>query len=367
MINPKDYSSFLSRHPFDFVPRAEKQKQDNYSAFYEEDMVKLPFYRNDENQVVLALYYPMAQSVSVIIQRKPVVLKKDGDYYTCILDLNDGIYPLNVIVDGNAVIDPFLPIGYGHNQTYNYIHLLSRDSDFSEKDVNHGSLVSYTVFNSVTMRNDRLFVYVPYEYRKDQSYDVLFLQHGFGENEIAWISQGRINLLCDNLIAENRIKPLLVVMADGMLYKKEEGEIRLLTYRFKDYLFDDLLPFVGKHYNIKDLYIAGLSMGSMQASVTALENPGVFKGVGLFSGFMSDLMSGYKAHLLPDKIKALCENGFLMRCIGDEDRFLPLFEKEDLLLKDVNHVRKIYHGEHEWNVWRQAIVDFLLLRENVYE
>jgi len=367
MINRDDYKSFLSVRPIDFVPRIEKQKQNNYTEFKTEDMVDFPYFRNKEGKVTVKLYYPKAGSLVLMLQRKPVEMRKEGDYFLLDTDLADGIYPVTVIVDGNMVLDPFLPIGFGHNQPFNFIDLIDKDAYWAEKDVPHGHVESHYLYNSVTQRNERVFVYLPAEFDPSKKYDVLFLQHGFGENETSWLSEGRIDFICDNLVAERKIEPLIIVMSNGMLYRKEEGRIKMLNFRFKDHLKEDLLPFVEKTYSYKDLYIAGLSMGSMQASITAIEYPDLFKGVGLFSGFLSDLISGYKEHLLPEKITTLSQNKFLMRGIGDTDRFLPIFEKEDVLLKEIDHVRKIYHGEHEWNVWREMIVDFLILREQHHE
>ncbi len=364
MINQDDYKSLLSIRPIDFVPRIEKQKQNNYTEFKTEDMVAFPYFRNEEGKVTIRLYYPKAGSVVLMLQRNPVKMAKEGDYFLLKTDLEEGIFPVVVTVDGNMVLDPFLPIGFGHNQPFNFIDLIDKNAYWAEKDVPHGHIESRYLYNHVTKRNERIFIYLPSDYDPSKKYDVLFLQHGFGENESSWLSEGRINLICDNLIAEGKIDPLIVVMANGMLYREEDGKIKMLSYQFKDYFMDDLLPFVEKTYSYKDLYIAGLSMGSMQASITAIENPDLFKGVGLFSGFLSDLICGYKEHLLPEKIKTLSQNKFLMRGIGNTDRFLPIFEKEDALLNGVDHIRKIYHGEHEWNVWREMIVDFLLLRES---
>ena len=364
MIDMDDYRSFLSFRPLDFVMEYSRQASGSYNDLRREDMIDLPYKREKDGKVSIRLYYPKAKNVVMMFQRKPVPMIKEGDYFTFSADWKDGIYPIALIVDGNMVIDPMLPIGYGHNQPFNYINLVDRNSVFAVKDVPHGSVQSFLLKNSVTGKEDRIFVYIPAGYGDNNcEYDVLFLQHGFGENETAWLSEGRIDNICDNLIAEGDITPLLIVMANGMLYEEEDGIIHMMHHRFGEYLKNDIIPFIEKQYRCMDHYMAGLSMGSIQTSITALEDPELFKGVGLFSGFLSDPISGYRDHLTPEKIHSLLNNAFLMRGIGDSDRFLPVFEKEDQLMGSFEHFRKIYHGEHEWNVWREMIVDFLLLRE----
>ena len=363
MTNQDDYRSFLMQKPVDFVPLNEKQQINNYNDFKSEDMVSLPYFRNDSGKVVVKLYYPNATEVDLMIQRRTVMLEKQGDYFTCELELANGIYPVMISVNGNSVINQFLPIGVGHNQPVNFIDLISEDDAWAFRNVPHGTVQAAYIHNSVTDEADRIFTYLPAGYDKDRCYDVLFLQHGFGENETAWLSEGRINYIADNLIAENKIEPLIIVMANGMLYRHEEGKVKMMTSDFRNYLTEDIIPYVKKHFQVKDMYIAGLSMGSMQAAITALMNPQMFRGVGLFSGFLSDLITGYKEHIDPARIKELCKGAFLFRGIGDTDRFLPIFEKEDLLVSGFEHTRKIYHGEHEWNVWREMIIDFLKLKE----
>ncbi|MBQ8996025.1 MAG: hypothetical protein IJ091_09430, partial [Oscillospiraceae bacterium] len=318
-----------------------------------------------EGKAVIKLYYPKADQVVLMLKRRPWPMVKEGDYFVLETDLENGIQPVVVMVDGSIVVDSFLPVGIGHNQPFNFVDFVSDEDPWAEKTVPHGSLQSWQVFNSVTGKTDRLLVYVPAYYfdHPEDLLDVLFLQHGFGENETSWLSEGKIDNIVDNLIADGKIRPLLVVMATGMMYKTEGEDVLMLHSRFNEYLKHDIFPVVKKQYRCGDYYMAGLSMGSIQTSITVLEDPEMFKGAGLFSGFLSDPISGYSDHLAPERLKVFCEKSFLMRGIGDTDRFLPIFEKEDALMSGITHERKIYHGEHEWNVWREMIVDFLMLRE----
>ena len=104
----------------------------------------------------------------------------------------------------------------------------------------------------------------------------MYLQHGFGENETSWVWQGRIANLMDNLLATKKAERMLVVMADGML-RSPENEEELAHGLFPDFFKKDLMPFIESKYAVRTdregRAIAGLSMGSMQAAMTAFPNP----------------------------------------------------------------------------------------------
>lgn len=202
-------------------------------------------------------------------------------------------------------------------------------------------------------------------------YPVLYLQHGFGENESGWVWQGRIANIMDNLLAQKRAVPMLIVMADGMM-RTYEGEAEKLTQqKFVPFLTEDLLPFVEKRFRVrKDVdgrAIAGLSMGSMQASMIAFPRPALFGWIGLFSGFLRNYIgveevdSSHLAEVLANPEEFNRTTRLLFRAMGNQDVFFRSFMEEDQICEDyhLHQVRRVYEGAHDWNVWRKCACEFL--------
>ena len=365
ILQAEDYSSYLSFTALDLVPK--QLEQVVRSDLHTSDMVKRPYSILENGDVKIELFFPKAHSVFAFINKEPFQFEREGDYFTKTLFLQSGLSSIVVFADGNQVLYPYLPIAYGHNQPMNFIRLPFKDYCEINSSVPHGSVTTYFIPNSVTGNMSRIQVYLPPDYRAEKTTDVLFLQHGFGENDISWVGEGRINFILDNLISSGRTTPLIVVMADGMLRKiDEDGTIHLYISEFKDYLTDDIIPFIRDRFNLRKYFIAGLSMGSIQASICGLEHPDLFSGIGLFSGFVNDPLSGYTEHIKPENFEELAQRHVsFFRGIGDSDRYMKAFLADDRFLESINfsHERRIYSGAHEWNVWIEMIADFLDLIE----
>ena len=172
------------------------------------------------------------------------------------------------------------------------------------------------------------------------------------------------------------VKPMLIVMADGMMRCTEEnGSVIHRPELFTEELIEDVMPLVENRYRVKNggkyHAIAGLSMGSLQTCMTVFINPGLFEWAGLFSGFMSNIFDGNDTHL--ENLKQNADSfehsiRLFFRAMGKADPFWPVFEKDDRFCEEygIRCVRKVYDGAHTWNVWRSCIKDFLplLFREN---
>ena len=334
-----------------------------------------------DNSHWLQLYEDGANKVEIIIEDSTYVMTNCGNgRFVLRLTFDKGFHYLQIMVDGRETISSLLPIGYGYSRPMNYLDLLDGAEFFALKDVPHGDIRAEVFFSNVTEEWERCLVYTPPAYDKTgQIYPVLYLQHGHGENEIGWSSAGRISFILDNLIADKRAVPFVVVMNNGFVQKKVEGAPgghvtdHLL---FEDLLLQDVIPFIEQKYRIgnsRDMRgIAGLSMGSIQTSILACRHPNMFSEVGIFSGFLHDWISGSEldgAH--HNKSNSEFLNVFhnrefrsnfrnFFRGIGDHDPFLHYFQEDDAFLSDcgVKTERKIYHGGHDWNVWRSCIYDF---------
>ena len=306
--------------------------------------------------------------------------KIDGDEWEIELPFCTAINYIQIVVDGNENLEAILPITYGYSRPYNYIELPEYEEDFfALKNVPHGSVRREYFFSHMTEEWESCMVYVPFEYDSDPDkvYPVLYLQHGHGENEIGWSMAGKVNLIMDNLISEGKAQPCVIVMNNGMVQKKEGDEHIVDHLLFEPMLMEDVIPFIEGRYHVGGCKarrgIAGLSMGSVQASMIACNYGDMFSEVGIFSGFLHDWISASpldmschkesdNAHLdaMNDADEFNSRFNTFFRAIGNEDPFLEHFENDDSLCREkgINCTRKIYEGTHDWNVWRKCIYDF---------
>lgn len=295
-----------------------------------------------------------------------------------------GIHFVQLLMDNTPVLSPYLPIGYGYCRPYNYVTIPTEDECFhSVKDVPHGEVRKNYFYSTVTSSWGGMVVYTPpcYETETDKKFPVLYLQHGHGENEMAWTTVGRMNWILDNLLAEKKIKPFLVVMNNGMVQTEVPSRGRVVDYTlFEKSLLKDIIPFVEAHFRViknkENRALAGLSMGSIQTSRTAFAHPDYFSGIGLFSGFMHDFLQGSKLdmidrgasdqshlQLLDNPERFHKEFKVFFRAIGNGDPFINEFLADDKMCKEkgIYCERKVYQGIHDWNVWRMCIRDFAQL------
>lgn len=297
-------------------------------------------------------------------------LETDKDVWTVDLPLDPGFYYVSLYVDNCLVLNPFLPIGYGCCRPINYIEVGPMENFCQMKDVPHGTIRHEYFFSSATGRTETCICYVPPGYEESgEEYPVLYLQHGFGENERGWIWQGKVNHIMDNLLAEGKAVPMLIVMANGMVMTEcGDGKVRLKHELFLDELTQDVIPFIEKKYRVKtgrqNRAMAGLSMGSMQTSMLVGRRPELFAWAGLFSGFLHNLVGSQpdNSHLEEIRKPEFSQHmNLLFRGMGRQDDFWKNFEEDDAFCQkyDVACVRREYEGGHDWNVWRKCIHDFL--------
>jgi Enterochelin esterase and related enzymes len=331
----------------------------------------------------LRLNFLAAEAVRVeaAIHGEKYALEK-GDNGLWSLDVHigrSGFNPVVFYIDGTEVLNPLAPVGYGASRPINYVNIPDKESDFYLcKEVAHGSVVQEYYFSKTMNCMKSCLVYTPAGYMKEtgEEYPVLYLQHGHGENEQCWIHQGKANFIIDNMIAENKMKPCIVVMNNGMVQKDVEGLRKFNSFYLEELLLEDCIPFIEARYRVKtdkwSRAMAGLSMGSLQTSIITMKHPDLFGYVGVFSGFVEAF-----GMLAPDDLSYLkeldhkkkFEEDFkvFFRAVGEEDyvaleRFASdskLFAKKDLAPQSCPvHIERIYPGEHEWNVWRMCLRDF---------
>ena len=226
--------------------------------------------------------------------------------------MDEGFHYYHLTVDGGTFNDPGTANFYGSIRWESGIEIPAHDQDFyALKNVPHGHVQEILFPSKSTGTNHRAFVYTPPGYGKDagKRYPVLYLQHGWGENEFAWNNQGHANLIMDNLIAEGKTKPFIVVVAYGMTndVKFGSGLARFDIKPFQTVLVDELIPYVDANFSTQSdrahRAMAGLSMGGMETKTITLANLDKFSHIGLLSGGTISMDDVSKTPGFKDKVK----------------------------------------------------------------
>ena len=238
--------------------------------------------------------------------------------------------------------------------------------DQARTNIPHGKIDTVT-YHSESVGNDRkMLVYTPPGYSSSKTYPVLYLLHGIGGDEKEWFDHGAPNVILDNLYAENKIQPMIVVLPNGRAQKDDRatGNVYATAPAFavfdKD-LLGSIIPYVESHYPAKkdrlDRALAGLSMGGGQSLDFGLANLDTFAWVG---GFSSAPNTFPPAQLVPDPKSAAQKLKLLWVSCGDQDGLINISQGVHQYLK-ANNVPHIWHldsGKHEWPVWKNDLYLF---------
>jgi enterochelin esterase-like enzyme len=287
-----------------------------------------------------------------------------------------GFHYYELIIDGVRVNDPGSDTFFGTGKPTSGIEIPEKGVDFYHaKDVPHGEVRSRWYTSRVTGQTRHIMVYTPPGYDADTQtrYPVLYLQHGGGEDETGWTRQGKMNFILDNLIAEKKAVPMIVVMERGYATRAgaaAEPKGKGFNFgAFEDVVMKDLIPLVDSTYRTladrEHRAIAGLSMGAAQAMQIGLNNLDTFSAVGAFSGAGKvDPRTAYggvfaDAAAFDKKVRLLyLHSGTVGLDAGIHKGAKALFE---MLRKggSQNVVFRDLEGQgHEWQTWRYALHDF---------
>jgi len=164
---------------------------------------------------------PDAQKVQVDLGKKYDMQKDTGGYWIATTDsISEGFHYYSLLIDGVAVCDPASQTFYGMGRMASGIEIPFAGGDYyAEKDVPHGDIRIKKYFSSITRSWREMYVYTPpgYDSIMTAKYPVLYILHGGGEDQTGWATQGKTDLIIDNLIAEGKAKPMIVVMPDANL------------------------------------------------------------------------------------------------------------------------------------------------------
>jgi enterochelin esterase family protein len=244
--------------------------------------------------------------------------------------------------------------------------------------VPHGEVREHWFYSKVTESYRRMFVYTPPGYDKDLTtrYPVLYLQHGAGEAENEWTHSGKMNFILDNLIAEGKAKPMIVVMNNGFATRPSQAGLTLTGNArwsaFEEMLINEVIPDIDSYYRTKpdrgNRAMAGLSMGGMQTLTIGVNRFDYFSHLGIFSGVPAnhaDLVKGIIA-----EGEAFNKKGNLLwfGAGTEETSFINRQKELEELLKKSGINAKFFISEgtaHEFMTWRRCLYQFapLLFRE----
>jgi enterochelin esterase-like enzyme len=368
---------------------------------------------NSERRVRTSVPAPQANKVQLDIGGKKFDMTKDDKgVWTGESDPQDeGFHYYQLNIDGASVPDPGSLYFYGASRWGSGIEIPAKDQDFyALKNVPHGQLCESYYFSKTSNSVRHVYIYLPPEYDKNSTkhYPVLYLQHGMGENETGWGNQGHANLIMDNLIAEGKVTPFIIVMENssinmggapraarpGMGGAPGQGGPQgqsapqaanpaapqgapagngnaprmgaggpmggmNVSGQFEKILFNDLIPYIESNYRVipdqAHRAMAGLSMGGMQTHSIVVANPDKFSYVGMFSSGTFSPTEIKDINSFKKEVKVV-----FMSFGGREGGSSRIQDAADewnkVGIKGVSYVSP--ETAHEWQSWRRSLHEF---------
>ena len=365
---------------------------------------------NSQRMVRAQITAPDAKFVGLDIAGKIYTMTKDenGVWTGTSEPQDEGFHYYQLNIDGASVPDPGSLYYYGASRWGSGIEIPSEDQDFWQvKNVPQGSMSEVFYYSTYTEKMRRCHVYLPAEYftNPDKKFPVMYLQHGMGENEYGWAEQGHTAQILDNLIAEGKAVPCIVVMDNGLNTRRlgEQGGFGGFggqrpqgaagpgnfngprpaggrpqggqggprrggfggfggfSEGFKNVLFNDIIPMVEKNYRViadpQHRAYAGLSMGGMQAREITLANPDKFAYVGSFSSGAWNVDQVKNSEGFAKNVKLLFMSGGGKENMGCVEAAKNI--KDKLGMNAVGYESP--GTAHEWHTWRRSLYQFAQL------
>ena len=387
------------------VPSVQAEADDFKAASTNQENKQFPAV-NSKRQVRAQILAPKATFVGLDIAGKIYEMTKDenGLWTGTSEPQDEGFHYYQLNIDGANVPDPNSLYYYGASRWGSGIEIPSDDQDFWQvKNVPQGSVSEVFYWSTYTEQMRRCHVYLPHEYftNPTKKFPVLYLQHGMGENEYGWAEQGHTAQILDNLIAEKKAVPCIIVMDNGLNANRPGeqggfggprpqrpqgaqgagprgqrpqgapgqagprrggfGGFGGFSEGFKNVLFNDIIPMVEKNYRViadsQHRAYAGLSMGGMQAREITLANPEKFAYVGSFSSGSWSVDQVKESNGFTKNVKLLFMSGGGKENMGCVDAAKKIHDELGM-----NAVGYESPGTaHEWHTWRRSLYQFAQL------
>ena len=333
---------------------------------------------HEDNSITFRVKAPDAQKVTLHFDEWDVVPKamvKDehGTWSVTIDPVAPRLYQYIFEIDGIRTVDFANPLVKAGTSVYgSVVEVHGNTPRYDElQDVSHGEIHILRYTSTPLKKPREMYVYVPaaYQENKNQSFPVLYLRHGGGDNESSWVKDGRAAIILDNLIASGKAKPMLIVMTNGLTDGSWAGGSTVEGMNtLEEELLTDIIPTVEKRYRVQQnkesRAIAGLSMGGGQSYVIGLRNLDTFSYIGQFSaGIMGDGKFSHDQYIpgvMGDPAGINRQLKLLWISCGTKD---PRYDGHvsfvaDLKKKGVNCEFHDSAYGHEWEFWRQQLRDF---------
>ena len=329
--------------------------------------------------VTFRIQAPDARSVTLKGLRhhlpdEPMVKDSSGLWSVTVGPLAPDFYSYQLVIDSATVTDPSNREIRKYFTNESMLEVPGTPPMLaSVQAVPHGVIHHQTYASKVRNADAGVWIYTPpgYDPRASTLYPVVYLQHGYGDSEESWINVGRANSIVDNLIAQHRIRPMIVVMPDGhpiRVHTREavKGYYASNTPALQSDLLGQVIPLIEGDYRAdpspEKRAIVGLSMGGGQALSIGRGNLGIFKWVGAFSSAVPEGDPGTTfAGLVKDKS---LRPDLLWLGTGKSD-VSHVAQNEALHLwlqqNGIVHTWVLSDGAHDWTVWRAYLPQFLEL------
>lgn len=364
IFKPVDVSTF-SKYPVAGAPASTNIRNGVYPQIMSDSRVKF------------SIKAPDAKKMQIDLGKKYDMVKDESGVWTVTTDsISEGFHYYSLLIDGVAVADPASESFYGMGRMASGIEIpFAGGGYYALRNVPHGDIRIKKYFSAVTNSWRQFYIYTPpsYDSAVDQQYPVLYILHGGGEDERGWATQGKTDLILDNLIAAKKAKPMLVVMMDGNLGGGGlQGFGEKALQLFERELKDALMPFVDKNFRTAkgnaNTALAGLSMGGLQTLYAGVKNSDRFSYLGVFSsGWFANqpAMSDGWYDYLKTNTATINSNlkQFWIAMGGKEDIAWSNCQVMMGRLKelDIKHSYSEYPGGHTWPVWRNNLYNFAQL------
>ncbi|MEO5890604.1 MAG: alpha/beta hydrolase-fold protein, partial [Ferruginibacter sp.] len=332
-----------------------------------------------DSRVIFNVKAPEAKKVQIDLGKKYDLVKDNTGAWAGTTDsISEGFHYYSLLIDGVAVADPASETFYGMGRMASGIEIpFAGGAYYALRNVPHGDIRIKKYFSSVTNSWRQLYIYTPpgYDSNTLAKFPVLYILHGGGEDETGWATQGKTDLIIDNLIAAKKATPMIVVMPDanigggGFSASGIEGSLKAFESEMKKVI----IPFVEKSYRTlpgaDNRALAGLSLGGMHTLYTGIRNTDMFAHLGVFSSgwivpMMNDLADGQYDYIKTNTGKINNDlKTFFFSEGGPEDIAykngqIMLEKLEELKIK---HTYSEYPGGHSWPVWRNNLYNFAQL------
>jgi enterochelin esterase-like enzyme len=324
-----------------------------------------------DGRAIFRIKAPEAQKIQLDLGKKYDMVKNAEGVWEATTDsLSEGFHYYSLIIDGLAVCDPASETFYGMGRMASGFEVPFKGDDYyTIKNVPHGDTRIKRYYSDVLNAWRTFYMYTPpgYDENTAEKYPVFYILHGGGEDQRGWATQGKTDLILDNLIAQKKAVPMIVVMVDGNIPVGGFGEESLRI--FEKELKQAVIPFVEKHFRVKtdanSRALAGLSMGGLQTLHAGVKNTEMFAYLGVFS---SGWWANQPALANPqyDFMKANSEK----INVNLKQFWIAMGGKEDIAWKNcqtmiakfdemkINYKYTEYPGGHTWPVWRNNLFNF---------